>query len=301
MIQEIRVTNHLNETLKMPLATPELSGFAVKRVDGLGPMKADINLIDLATSDGSIFNGSRAVNRNIVLDLKYMRTHNIESLRQLSYRYFPVKKRLKFTIITDNRSCYIYGYVESNEPSIFEKNSFTKISIICPDPYFYSMEDQAHILSGIEGLFSFPFFNESTVESLLNMGNVVTARTATISYQGDSEIGVMIYIHAKGDVENLSIYNLSTRESMNIEHDKLVALTGSGIVLGDDIIISTIRGEKSITLLRGGVFTNIINALSFPITWFTLSQGDNAFAFGADSGKTNLDFVIRNRIIFEGV
>lgn len=37
---------------------------------------------------------------------------------------------------------------------------------------------------------------------------------------------------------------------MRIDTDKLEKLTGSGMVAGDEIIISTIKGDKSITLLR---------------------------------------------------
>ncbi len=43
--------------------------------------------------------------------------------------------------------------------------------------------------------------------------------------------------------------------------DKLQKLTGSGIVYGDKISISTIKGEKSIVLTRNGVRKNILNCL----------------------------------------
>lgn len=35
--------------------------------------------------------------------------------------------------------------------------------------------------------------------------------------------------------------------------------------------------------------------------WFTLAKGDNIFAFTADSGVTNLQFRIENKVIYEGV
>ena len=133
------------------------------------------------------------------------------------------------------------------------------------------------------------------------MGEVTPTRSQNIHYSGDAEIGIMIYIHAFGDVTNLSIYNLSTREVMKIDDGKLIILTGSGISKGDDIIISTIKGQKYITLIRGGEYINIINSLGVSTNWFQLIKGDNLFAFNADTGRTNLEFHIENRWIYEGV
>jgi hypothetical protein len=78
-------------------------------------------------------------------------------------------------------------------------------------------------------------------------------------------------------------------------------MTGSGIVFGDDIIISTVRGQKYIKLLRNGEYTNILNCLDMDAEWFQLTKGDNIFAFTADSGSTNLQFRVENQTIYEGV
>ena len=73
-----------------------------------------------------------------------------------------------------------------------------------------------------------------------------------VAYNGDAEIGVTITIHAIGEVSNITIYNTGTREVMRIDTDKLEKFTGSGIIAGDEIIICTVKGNKSITLLRNG-------------------------------------------------
>ena len=88
---------------------------------------------------------------------------------------------------------------------------------------------------------------------------------------------------------------------MTIDTAKIEKLTGQGIVAWDDIIINTIKGEKSITLIREGVFYNILNCLDKNTDWFTLTKGDNIFKFTAESGETNLQFRIENQIVYEGV
>ena len=111
----------------------------------------------------------------------------------------------------------------------------------------------------------------------------------------------MIYIHAIGPATNINIYNTETREVMSINTTKLEALTGKGIVASDDIIINTLKGEKSITLVREGKSYNILNCLDKNTDWFTLVKGYNIFAFTAESGVTNLQFRIENKVIYEGV
>lgn len=302
MIKSVTVTNYLGDSIKLELTRPELSGFVVTSISGLGAGTADINTTDVSTNDGSVYNSARAQTRNIVLSLQYLFKNTIEDVRHLSYKYFPIKKKVKLRIETDNRNLEIEGYVESNEPDIFSKEESADISIVCPYPFFYSGDGvQTTIFSGIEPLFEFPFSNESLSENLLMMGAIQNKTENVIVYNGDVEIGVTITIHAIGDASGISIYNVTTRESMVINTDKIKTFTGSGIIAGDDIIICTVKGRKSVTLLRAGNTYNILNCMDRNTDWFQLSKGDNVFAYVAETGTVNLQFKIENQLVYEGV
>lgn len=304
MIRAITVTNYLGDSIKLDLARPEQSGFVITSVTGLGSGKANINMTEVATNDGGLFNSSRLPSRNIVISLKYLWHDSIEDVRQLSYKYFPIKKKLTLLIETDNRQAEIDGYTETNEPTIFSKDEGSDISIVCPNPFFYSAGKDGintTIFYGVEPLFEFPFSNESLYECLLEMGRIQNQTEKTIVYSGDAEIGVTIAIHAIGEARNITIYNTGTREIMRIDTDKLKAFTGSGIISGDEIIICTVKGQKSITLLRNGKTTNILNCLDKNADWFQLAKGDNIFAYTVEEGRANLQFRIENRIVYEGV
>ena len=307
MIYSIVVTNYLGDRIKLELGKPDVSGFLIKSITGLGPAKANVNTTEVSTNDGSLFNSARLSQRNIVLDMVFINTvygESIEDLRQKSYKYFPLKKNVELTIETDNRYVKTTGYVESNEPNIFSPQEGTQISIICPDPYFYSAGEDGNNVTNfysIDPMFEFPFSNESLDEPLLVFGEIQIKTEGVITYHGDSEIGVMIYIHAIGPATNINIYNTETREVMRINTEKISSLTGKGIVASDDIVINTAKGEKSITLIREGVSYNILNCLDKNTDWFTLAKGDNIFAFTADSGVTNLQFRVENKVIYEGV
>lgn len=304
MITAVTVTNYLGESKKFELAFPEKSGFAVQKIEGLGPSKANVNVTEVSTNDGSLYNSARVNSRNVVLLLRFMPNPKIEDTRQESYKFFPIKKKVRLLIETDNRLCETDGYVENNEPDIFSKEETTQISIICPDPYFYSAGPDGTnttIFYGVEPLFEFAFSNESTTGKLIEFGTIKNETEQTIYYSGDAEIGIVITIHAIGDVSNITIYNIGTRETMRIDTNKLKQLTGSGMIAGDEIIISTIKGDKSITLLRNGIYTNILNCLDKDADWFQLAKGDNIFAYRAEEGMTNLQFRIENKTVYEGV
>ena len=299
----------LNESIELELRAPEKSGLLIQEITGLGPSKANINTTELSTIDGSIFNSSRVTSRNIVFTLKLMDLPSVEVTRLLSYKYFPIKQKIRIRVETDNRTSDIYGYVESNEPVMFSNQSTTQISVICPDPYFYSSNMNVITFAGTVPVFSFPFYNDLVTTiyppyytgSHLIMGDINMNQETNISYLGDAEIGFNIFIHSIGAVKNLMMVNSITNQIMKIDHDKLVTLTGHGIIDGDDIIISTIKGQKSITLIRGGIYYNILNCLDIDVVWFQLVRGDNTFAFYTELGLDNLQFRIENQTVYEGV
>ena len=340
MIQYIRVTNHLGDTVKMELRDPYKSGFLVSKVDGLGPVKANINTTESASLDGATYNSAKLQQRNIVMSLVFVGDKTVEEYRQLSYKYFPIKKEVKIVIKTDNRTCVTSGFVESNVPTIFSKQEGTQISILCPDPYFYSEKTVSTVFSGIEPLFEFevegsfsgsdqssydsidslpnadvmkfplkkaPIRKDGKIPSLssedgkIEFGLIVKYDYQSVVYDGDADVGMNLEIHAVGPVNNVTVYNANSREFFKIDSKKLQDLTGSDIVAGDTIYISTVKRNKFATLFRDGKYTNILNCVGKGSSWLQLSRGENDFTYSADSGRDNLQFRIENQNVYEGI
>ena len=301
MIHSVSVINHLGEKMEMKLRNPEESGFLISSIDGLGPGKAEISTTDLAAADGAVWNSSRLVSRNIVINLIFVANPTIEDSRQKSYKFFPLKKDITLIFETDNRFVQIDGYVESNDPDIFSDQEGTSISIICPNPYFYSISTTTTVFNGIEPMFEFPFSNESLTEPLLVMSELRTKYENVVYYEGDAETGFVMKIHFVGPASGISIYNVKSREIMKIDTTKLAAIVGSPIQAADDLIISTITGKKSLTFIREGKTYNVLNALDRDSAWLKLAVGENIIAFTADEGNYNLQFEVYNDILFEGI
>lgn len=397
MIKSITVTNYLGDSIELELTRPDKSGFIIKDVTGLGPTNASVKMTKNASSDGEVYNSSTLEKRNIVFELEFLDSRNetIEDVRLKSYKYFPINTEVELLIKTDRREVTTTGIVESNEPNIFSQNEGCSISILCPDPYLYSLESTETVFSGVTSEFGFEFCNDSLSEDLLQMGSIEYKTENIVSYDGEVPVGVTIVIHTIGEVGDITMYNLTTKESMKLDtykinymlypewylgeyiepvgyrgfmhanftkkrveingesHYVLVdkktgdeyysgelivgyenalyryvqnsntslnpeikpspgATTTSGVVVwekveemplpaGDTIIITTGRGNKSITLLRDGVSTNILNCLDRNTSWFTLRRGDNRFVYEVESGSENVQFHIGNKIVYLGV
>lgn len=304
MIYSVKVTNYLGESITLELARPEKSGLVIEEIEGLGPPKANINMTDITNGDGSNYNSARTDPRNIVFHIRFLENPTIEVSRNLTYKFFPIKKPVTLEFQTELKRASIVGYVESNEPDIFTDETSTEISILCPDPYFYASGPGALstvIFYGIEPLFEFPFGNESLTENLIVFSEIIRNANANLKYDGEVENGITIKMYAMGEVRGLTIYNLETREMMKIDTDRLAEITGSPIIEFDELTITTVKGAKSATLLRKGVYTNVLNCISKDSSWFQISKGDNPFAYTADDGSENLQFTIEYKTLYEGI
>lgn len=304
MIHSVTVTNPSGERLVLELEHPELSGLIVEKIEGLGPAPATINTTDLGSADGAIFSSARVQTRNIVITLVMCGTDedpSIENARLLTYKFFPLKKRVDLLIKTDNRLAQTYGYVESNEPDIFSNRESTQISIICPDPLFYEYGGEEFGFYGVRPLFEFAFSNESLSENLLEMGQMSFDTRSTLRYVGDADTGFVADLHALDTVRQITIYNVRTREQCVINTDMIETITGKAFGKGDDIYMSTVQGDKYLRLRRNGLYTNIISAWDKNSDWLTLTNGDNIFAFTCEEGEKMLQITFTYRNAYGGI
>ena len=483
MIKSVTVTNYRNESLTLELSNPFDIGINVRSIEGIGPPKGNVNYTEIASGDGGVYNSARAGTRNITMELGLMQTPSVEENRHKVYKYFVLNKEVTLTFETDKRICQIVGYVEECEPDIFSDDETVSISVLCPNPYFYSIDaglglvdfssvvnefefpfsvnkteeiskelpvgfptlfwvqgnhfvqecaesgvqafnkdwlikdkswyiDTDHIIklkddpgtyaciqvfhvdrniiSGGQVLvnsdtalnmdyiavtedgynsFSFPgsqtqaiMTNQGMVSSQfvyftyylinfktdlnsiennnvmvcalnisgstwppygpycitnyvndrfmfpmdqssknLEFGSLQYRQEENVPYDGDIPAGFTIRLHAIGEVRNITIYNMDTRERLAINTERVKEITGTAFNAGDDIIISTERGNKSIIYVHDGISYNILNALERNTDWFILSKGDNVFAYICEYGTEDLLFTIEFPTLYWGI
>ena len=250
MLETIEVWNAAGDSLTFPLEDV-VTGYPVESVEGLDPVRAVLVSSSFATQDGSQYQTARREERDIKLNVKlepnYATNETVRSLRSRLYEYFMTKTRvtLKFALL-DGLLVQIVGYVETCEAAIFSQEPGMSILVRCFDPDF--IDPTAVVVSG------------ETVEDMTEL---------TIPYVGTVETGVEFTLNVDRDLSEFTIYHRppdgSTR-TMNFEYD---------LEAGDVLKISTVKGNKYLTLTRSGVTTSVLNGMDPTSSWTEFQRGDN--------------------------
>ncbi len=305
MIKQINIANYRGDLAIYKIEGVNVennNGLLITKVDGLGPVKADINFTKLATYDGQMYNSAQLEGRNIKIKALFLEAKTIEEARLMSYKFFPIKREVTIDILTDNRRAYVNGYVESNEPDIFSDKCEMDISIECESPFFFDGRGiNEQMFSNVEPLFEFVYENNHPTNKETEISRFLYRRECHIEYEGDNDTGFEMIFHAIGRVQNITMYHKNSGESIRLDTDKLYAKTGRIFDEGDDIIVTTTPGKKSVKLFRNGEYINMLNIVGKDPKWFKLYPGTNVFTYIADYGEENLRVYVRAHPMFDGV
>lgn len=239
------------------------ANFQLVAISGITPPKANINTSALANMDGSAFNSSKLNNRNIVMTIQPV--GNIESNRLTIYQYFKVKQPITLEIKTANRDVVIDGYIENMEIDVNANPQTIQVSIICPNPWFKAKTAQVITLD---------------------------SNPKTIASESDDEVGAIFTATISGAVSNPTFTDSTTGQTFGLTYN---------LVSGDKLTLNTRRGEKSVSVLRGGSTINLINYITATSKWIALATGNNSIGYGASSGVANMAVTVTLQSIFEGV
>lgn len=271
--------------------------YQVISIDGLNPPKATITSNTVAGMDGARFASSKLEERNIVITIKI--NGDVEANRLYLYQYFRTKQYCKIYFENGARSVYAEGYVETMECGLFENGQRMQVSIICPDPYFKSINEIVHDISQIIALFEFPFAfgangveEETITDDAIEFSIIEKDRYVNVTNAGDDVSGFTTEITALGAVTNPVIYNVGTGESLGVN---------ISMVAGDVLTIRTDQGKKLITLLHAGQETNCIKYLQRTSSWLKLDIGDNQFTYSATVGADLMQVLFKYNTRYEGV
>lgn len=280
----LKAENNRGEVLTLT----QNKNYVVTLIEGITGLQGEVNTSKRIGRDGSRKNSARAGERNIVIHIKPQ--FPVEENRQRLYKFFRAGREVRLYFENKHRSVYIDGTVETSpDGSLFELSQTLQVSIICPNPYFYDVDERVQSASRIEPSFEFPFSIEA---SGIPFSEIIKENMIIITNDGDVEFGFTVEITCSGQVVNPRIYKAETGEFFGIS---------TTINEGDKVILNTISGERSITLVRNGISSNIINSIEQGSKWFTMDAGDNIFAWECESGTDNVEFLFHPPCQYEGV
>lgn len=263
-----------NSNGSLLVLTQNESKYQVLSVTGLNPPPAQINTITVAGMDGALFNSAKLNTRNIVITLRL--NGDVETNRQTLYGFFNTKELVTIFYTNTNRDVFIEGYVETVEVDLFTRSEIMQVSILCPQPYFKSAEAIVEDISVSLAAFSFPF--SINIGEPVAFSSLAIGKTVTVTNASDQSVGAVFTITFDASVFDIRVFNVTTNEIFAIYY---------AFETGDIATVNTARGQKSITLVRGGVETNLFPYLEQGSQLFSLVPGENELSYSADNGSNN--------------
>lgn len=265
------------------------SPYTITEFQGLNPPKATINTNTTATLDGGMFNSSKLDMRNI--NVAFAIEEEAEKNRLAVYNVVQSKMPLRIYYKSEYLDIFIDGYVEEMDISYFAKKNIVTINVLCPFPYLKGAKEIINELSAVKPKFHFPFASES--EGELIFGEYDTLSSATVENAGSVVAGLTFELFAKETLSNPKIIDYFTAKFMEINIE---------MQAGDLITITTGQGNKTVTLLRDGVNSNIFNLLTKESSWLQLDIGGGIYAYEVGTGRMiDLEVTIKHYDLYEGV
>lgn len=282
---ELILENAAGDQLTFGMNSP----FTVTEIQGLNPPSATINTSQIALMDGAKFNSSKMNMRtiNVAFAIEIQAAKN----RIEVFKVLKSKQYVKLYYNGQYRQVFIEGYIQNIDISYFEKKQIVTCGILCPSPYFKEAQEIVNDLQSIVSAFHFPF--GSTAEPQLVFSYISNDIGITIENEGDVDCGMIIQLYARAAVSNPKIFNYVTQDYIGLNIDMQPA---------DLITIDTRQGQKSATLLRSGIETNIFNNVLQGSTWLQLEANGSTFVYEVGTGSAgDLNVTFNHYNLYEGV
>lgn len=252
MLVSVEVITGQGVSLELPLEDLDTGGYIVKDIGGLDPVKATLVSSKFAQRDGAQYNSSQRDPRNITIKLGIEPDYignSVEVLRKNLYDFFMPKIQVTLRFHMDDGTYVdILGMVESCESPLFVQEPVADISLMCFNPDFYP--PNSVLFDGVS----------ATDPDGLGLVHV---------YPGSVETGILFSVTVIRDMAGFTIYHTPRDGIVR----KLVF--AQQVFVNDVVKINTSKGQKSITVTRGGVTTSYLYAMPPDSDWIELQPGDN--------------------------
>lgn len=279
--------NHKGDMITFTYKPP----FLLSICDGFHETVGTVNSVSSAYGVGTTWNGTSIGQRD--LTIKGTITDNIQENRLLLYDMFPLNSEGTLYYYEGDIERKITCLVE--KVSIPEKKGFTRdfsISLVCPNPRFYALA--ATILSMATWIPAFKFKLVIPKNKGIKFGTKNTTSMGTTENTTEIDYGMTIKFKANDTVKNPYLFNVTTRDIIQIEKT---------MSAGDQIIITTHIDNKNVIYKNAvtGEEENINYLIMYGSKYLQVPSGTNTFRSGADSGEDNLETTIEFLPEYEAV
>lgn len=225
----------------------------------------------LETRSVSIVGWIVAENDDLLTILRKKLNMLVNPLQAIRIEY----KDYYLNMFPDESISYSRDYKENNEV-------MCKFMIqgTCTFPLFGDKEDELLKVATTESTFMFPL---TIKEEGITLGIRKPSLITNVVNKGTIETGFILKFKALGTLLNPSLTNINTQETFKINKE---------MKAGEEIIINSNDGEKTIQGYLNGVEENYFKYKDVDSDWLRLALGDNLFRYNAEDNVSALEVEI---------
>lgn len=246
--------------------------FALVHADGLTSTASNLATSTTPLMDGDTINSVTAQPRGIILDLRIRDGVPVEEAKREILRVIKPKQTGRLVMVHSGRTTEIEGVVESISMPRFTSGVTMQVSLHCSQPYWTDAQYIAVELSRYIDMHYFPLQSGGLAFPAegIPFGTYDINMTQTYTNTGDADCGMVISITAFGNITNPTLYK---------SDGSFIGIVDT-MVAGDEIVIDTNRGTKSVKKNGVSIFSKLKRGSKF----LQMETGDNEFTLDIDSG-----------------
>lgn len=263
----------------MPLFSNDF--FNLIDITGLTTLNSNIASVVVPYMDGAVVNSVQAQPREPTLYLRLKQSAGIQAAKRYVMKYVKPKLPGTLHIVCDDMDIRLEGIVTAVDLPRFTQGCTMAVTLYCAMPYWVDSEAVQAEISPIINMHHFPV---SFPEEGIVLGTFDNDLSQHLVNRGDVETGMKITMIATGEVVN---------PRLTAEDGRFIGINDT-LQENDEVIINTVKGEKSIT--KNGV--NILNKIAEGSHFLQLQTGDNRFTISADEGVNSIYFTLEYKRLY---
>lgn len=263
----------------MPLFSNDF--FNLVDITGLTTLNSNVASVVVPYMDGDVVNSVQAQPREVTLYLRLKQSAGIQAAERYVMKYVKPKLSGTLHIVRDDMDIRLEGIVTAVDLPRFTQGCTMAVTLYCAMPYWVDSEAVQAEISPIINMHHFPV---SFPEEGIVLGTFDNDLSQHLVNRGDVETGMKITMIATGEVVN---------PRLTAEDGRFIGINDT-LQENDEVIINTVKGEKSIT--KNGV--DILNKIAEGSHFLQLQTGDNRFTISAGDGVNSIYFTLEYKRLY---
>jgi hypothetical protein len=263
--------------------------FFLTKLEGAGRIRSTVQTFQAPDQDGAFFVSSSLDMRDIAIEGHILAQDEEEAYayRRQLLRVFTPKQHGTLIYRQKRIACVVEeaGFSVSTAaraPAFF-------FNLLCPSPFFESLEELRVELASWQETFQFPL---EIVMPGIELGTRQPSQIITINNIGDTASGCEIVFKALGAVGNPELMNLDTSEYIRLN---------TTMANGQEIHVFThFAGKKAVSII-GSTETNAFPWLDVGSTFLQIYPGSGTFRYDATANLDMLEVTVYYRPQFLAV